>query len=157
MAGAPLIAMLRQAKSLPNIHDVTTDTRDPPAFVTLLPLRRSSPNGADYGGPETAAQQRKGYPSIATPVVALPPPQAFERALAAAREMGWEIAAADPAAGRIEATDTTLWFGFKDDIVIRVRPDSAGSRIDVRSVSRVGTSDVGANARRIQKYLSRLT
>ena len=67
--------------------------------------------------------------------------------------MGWELVASDPAAGRIEATDTTFWFGFKDDIVVRVTPDPAGSRIDVRSVSRVGVGDIGANAARIRKVL----
>jgi uncharacterized protein (DUF1499 family) len=70
--------------------------------------------------------------------------------------MGWEIVAADAAAGRIEATDTTFFFGFKDDVVIRIEPDAVGSRIDVRSVSRVGTSDVGTNAKRIRAYLGRL-
>jgi uncharacterized protein (DUF1499 family) len=64
--------------------------------------------------------------------------------------------AADSSAGRIEATATTPWFGFKDDVVIRVAPDPAGSRVDVRSVSRVGQSDVGTNARRIRAYLARL-
>jgi uncharacterized protein (DUF1499 family) len=70
--------------------------------------------------------------------------------------MGWEIVAADPAAGRIEATATTLWFGFKDDIVVRVSAAEQGSRIDVRSVSRVGRSDVGTNAKRIREYLAKL-
>jgi uncharacterized protein (DUF1499 family) len=68
--------------------------------------------------------------------------------------MGWELVASDSAAGRIEATATTPWFGFKDDVVVRVRPDGSGSRIDVRSVSRVGKSDVGANAKRIRTYLA---
>jgi uncharacterized protein (DUF1499 family) len=70
--------------------------------------------------------------------------------------MGWELVAADSAAGRIEATATTRWFGFKDDVVVRIRPDAAGSRVDVRSVSRVGRSDVGANAERIRAYLRRV-
>jgi uncharacterized protein (DUF1499 family) len=81
---------------------------------------------------------------------------AFRRAADAARAMGWEMVAADSAAGRVEATATTRWFGFKDDVVVRVRPDGAGSRIDVRSVSRVGGSDVGANAARIRAYLARV-
>ena len=157
MAGAPLIGMLMQAKQLPYIHDVTTDTRDPPAFVALAAARRASPNGLAYGGAEVAAAQQSGYPHIRSLVIAAPPAQAFGRALEAARAMGWEIAGSDPGSGRIEATATTLWFGFKDDIVVRVRADGTGSRIDVRSVSRVGESDVGANARRIQDYLSRLT
>src|SRR5258706_9816615 len=157
MAGAPLIALLVQSKQLPYIHDVTTDTRDPPAFVDLAAARRASPNGLAYGGAEVAAAQQSGYPHIRPLVIAAPPAQAFPRALEAARAMGWEIAASDPGSGRIEATASTLWFGFKDDVVVRVRPDGAGSRIDVRSVSRVGKSDVGANARRIEEYLSRLT
>ncbi len=71
--------------------------------------------------------------------------------------MGWEIVAADSTAGRIEATATTAWFGFKDDVVIRVRPANGGSRVDVRSLSRVGVGDVGTNAKRIRAYLGVLT
>jgi uncharacterized protein (DUF1499 family) len=71
--------------------------------------------------------------------------------------MGWEIVDSDPERGRIEATATTFWFGFKDDVVVRVRPASEGSRIDVRSVSRVGRSDVGTNAERIEEYLEKLS
>ena len=156
-AGAPLIALMMQAKQLPYIHDVTTDTGDPPAFVALEAARRASPNGLAYGGAEVAAAQRSGYPHIRPLVIAAPPAQAFTRALEAARAMGWEIAGSDAASGRIDATATTLWFGFRDDVVVRIRPEGAGSRIDVRSVSRVGTSDVGANARRIEEYLSHLT
>ena len=157
MAGAPLVALLMQSKQVPYIHDVTTDTRDPPSFVALEAARRASPNGLAYGGAEVAAAQQSGYPHIRSLVIAAPPAQAFARALETARAMGWEIAGSDASSGRIEATATTLWFGFKDDVVVRIRPEGAGSRIDVRSVSRVGQSDVGANARRIQDYLSRLT
>ena len=155
-AGAPAMGLLARAKSLPFIHDITTDLRDPPAFVALAAARRASPNGLDYGGPEIAAAQQQGYPDIRPLVVAEPAPRVFERALSAARAMGWDVAAADAGSGRIEATATTAWFGFKDDVVVRVRPENAGSRIDVRSVSRVGKSDVGANAARIRDYLARL-
>lgn len=146
----------RIAQRVPRIHDITTDTADPPRFVALLPARRAAPNGADYGGPEVAAKQREAYPEIVPLQLDLPPDQAFERALRVARQSGWNIAAADKAEGRIEATDTTLWFGFRDDIVVRVRPIGKGSRVDVRSMSRVGKSDVGANARRINRYLERV-
>lgn len=155
-AAAPPIYLLHVAKSVPPIHDITTDTADPPVFVSLLPVREKSRNGAMYGGPEVAAAQKRAYPDIATLAVALPPPQAFTKALEAARAEGWEIAAADPAAGRIEATATTAWFGFNDDVIVRVRGADQGSRIDIRSVSRVGRSDVGANARRIREFLARL-
>jgi uncharacterized protein (DUF1499 family) len=87
----------------------------------------------------------------------VPPGAAFHVALATARDMGWAIVAADSSAGRIEATATTTWFGFKDDVVIRIEPDPKGSRVDIRSESRVGGSDVGTNAARIQAYEKRLT
>lgn len=147
---------LRQAQSVPAIHDVTTDLEDPPVFVAVLPLRADAPNPAVHGGPEVAAAQRRGYPDLQALELPVTPAEAFPRALAAAREMGWDIVAADSASGRVEATATTAWFGFKDDVVIRVRPASGGSRIDVRSVSRVGRSDVGTNARRIRAYLVKL-
>ena len=143
-------------QSVPFIHDITTDLENPPVFVAILPLRADAPNTAEYGGPEIAAQQREGYPDLGPLTLATPPQQAFERAVAAAQEMGWEIVATVPAEGRVEATDTTFWFGFKDDVVVRVSPTESGSRIDVRSVSRVGTSDVGANAKRIVAYLERI-
>ena len=143
-------------KRIPMIHDITTDTETPPAFVAILPLRAGAPNSAEYGGPEIAAQQRTGYPDLKPLTLQVPPAQAFPRALTVAQEMGWEIAASEPTEGRIEATDTTFWFGFKDDVVVRITPADSGSRIDVRSVSRVGMSDVGANAKRITEYLSRL-
>lgn len=143
-------------KSVPMIHDITTDTETPPKFVAILPLRAGAPNSAEYEGPELAAQQRTGYPDLKPLTVAIPPAQAFTHALETARSMGWEIAASEPAEGRIEATDTTFWFGFKDDVVVRITPDGTGSRIDVRSVSRVGKSDVGANAKRITAFLTRV-
>lgn len=155
-AAAPPLILLGQAKAVPPIHDITTDTADPPAFVALLEMRNRSPNGAAYGGPAVAAQQRQAYPDVKPLVVAAPPREAMQKALDAARSMGWEVRASDTAAGRIEATATTRWFGFKDDVIVRIRPEGAGSRIDVRSVSRVGASDVGANAKRIREYLSRL-
>jgi uncharacterized protein (DUF1499 family) len=143
-------------KRVPMIHDITTDTETPPVFVAILPLRAGAPNTAEYGGPEIAAQQRTGYPDLKPLTLAIPPAQAFPHALAVAREMGWEIAANEPTEGRIEATDTTFWFGFKDDVVVRITPAGSGSRIDVRSVSRVGKSDVGKNAERITEYLQRI-
>jgi len=147
---------LRQARALPPIHDITTDTQRPPEFVALLPLRAAAPNPAAYGGAEVAQAQARAYPDLRTHRMDVAPADAFKRALQAARDMGWEVVAADAAAGRIEATDTTFWFGFKDDVVIRVEADGTGSRVDVRSVSRVGVGDVGANAKRIRAYLRAL-
>lgn len=147
----------RLASQVPPIHDISTDTADPPAFVAVLPLRAGASNPAEYGGPEIAAQQASAYPDIRPLVLpATAPGVAFTRARDAVRASGWSLVAADSAAGRIEATATTGWFGFKDDVVVRIRPEGEGSRVDVRSVSRVGMSDVGTNARRIRAYLDRL-
>lgn len=147
-------ARFRIGAPAPPIHDITTDTQDPPQYVAVLPVRADAPNTTEYGGERVAAQQREAYPDLQPAILNVPPAQAFERALGAVREMGWEIIATDAAAGRIEATDTTFWFGFKDDVVIRVRPADGGSRVDVRSVSRVGVGDAGTNAKRIRAYLN---
>jgi uncharacterized protein (DUF1499 family) len=86
----------------------------------------------------------------------IPLDQTFDKALAIAQAEGWQIVTADKSTGRIEATDTTRWFGFKDDIVVRLTPWGAGTRVDVRSVSRIGRSDIGTNARRIRSYFEKL-
>jgi len=153
---SPAWNMQRTGARVPHIHDITTDTENPPAFVAIAPLRKDAPNPAAYDGPKVAAEQKAAYPDIAPLTLPMPPAQAFDRALAVARTMGWRIVAAQPAEGRIEATDRTFWFGFQDDIVIRVASTSAGSRIDVRSKSRVGRSDFGTNAKRVRTYLARL-
>jgi uncharacterized protein (DUF1499 family) len=140
---------------LPHIHDISTDTANPPRFVAVLPLRAGAPNTTGYG-PDVAAEQRAGYPDIAPLLLDVPPAQAFERAQHVARTMGWDIVAVAPQDRRIEATATTLLFGFKDDIVIRVAAQGSGSRVDMRSLSRVGGSDFGVNAGRVRDYLQRL-
>ncbi|MGZ5100879.1 MAG: DUF1499 domain-containing protein, partial [Usitatibacter sp.] len=155
-AALPTVVLYKQAEGLPYIHDVTTDTFDPPLFVALLEERKKAPNGAAYGGPKIAAEQQRGYPDIKSLVLKAEPKDVMQRAIDAARKLDWEIVSSDAPAGRIEATDTTTWFGFKDDIVVRVRPEGTGSRIDVRSVSRVGRSDVGANAKRIRGFIAKL-
>ena len=139
------------------IHDVSTDTANPPQFVAVMPLRAAAKaaNSTDYDA-KTAQLQKETYPDIGPLHLDLPPSQALDRTLAAARSMGWEIVASDPAQGRIEATATTFWFGFKDDIVVRLAAEGTGSRVDVRSLSRIGSSDVGANAQRIRAYLEKV-
>jgi uncharacterized protein (DUF1499 family) len=149
-------AMLQSGKRAPAIHDITTDTANPPRFVAIVPLRAGAPNSVDYAGEATASRQRAAYPDIQPVTLGVPPEQAFRHALDVARVMGWQIDATVPAEGRIEATDTTRWFGFKDDIVIRVSAVPAGSRVDVRSESRLGGSDLGKNARRVRAYLRKL-
>ncbi len=149
--------MLQVARGLPLIHDITTDPGDPPRFDgAILRLRAAAPNSTVYGGARLAAQQEKAYPWVKPASLPMPPAAAYARALATARAMGWRVVAAEPARNRIEATATTPWWGFKDDVVVRIRASGEGSRVDVRSESRVGESDLGVNAARIRSYLARL-
>ncbi|MEX2465602.1 MAG: DUF1499 domain-containing protein [Gemmatimonadota bacterium] len=150
------IAWRARAGDVPPIHDITTDTNDPPRFVEIAPLRADAPNPVEYPGLEVAIQQREAYPDIRPVILDEPLPQAFERALEAAQAEGWDIVGSDLEAGRIEATDRTFWFGFRDDVVIRLTPNEGRTIVDVRSKSRVGGSDVGTNAERIRGYLARL-
>jgi uncharacterized protein (DUF1499 family) len=156
MAGPAVF--VQKVLGVPAIHDITTDTDNPPGFVDVVPLRQAAGavNPPEYLGEAVAVQQRKAYPDIAPLDLTGAPAESFMRAAATARAMGWEIVAEKPAEGRIEATAVTPWFGFKDDIVIRVAAIASGSRIDVRSKSRVGRGDVGANAARIRAYLAKL-
>jgi len=147
--------MFYQLQNHPRIHDISTDTGNPPAFEAVLPLRQGAKNPVDYV-PATAAEQRQGYPDIAPLRLPLAPSAAFDIAERAAHAMHWEVVAATPGKLRIEATDTTLLFGFKDDIVVRITPQGDGSVVDVRSLSRVGGSDFGTNAKRVQAYLKRV-
>jgi uncharacterized protein (DUF1499 family) len=140
-------------RSVPMIHDITTAPDDPPQFDAVLKLRKGALNPAAYGGKEVAEQQHKAYPDISPLVLDLPPAQTFERSLIAAKNLGWTIISRNEEKGLIEATDTTFWFGFTDDIVIRISPQDKGSRIDLRSLSRVGKSDVGTNAKRVREFL----
>jgi len=156
VAVAPPLIFRAHAKQVPPIHDVTTDSEDPPQFVALHAEREKSPNGFAYGGARVAAQQHAAYPDIKPLEVSTPPREELQHAIDAARAMGWEVVASDAQSGRIEATARTRWFGFSDDIVVRIRPQGTGSRVDVRSASRVGRSDVGANAARVREYLGRL-
>jgi len=150
------LKMYRTAQSVPPIHDITTDTENPPQFNIILGLRKDAPNTAEYGGPAIGLQQLAAYPDIKPVMLAVTPAKAFELCLATAREMGWDIVNADPDKRIIEGTDTTFWFGFKDDIIVRITPSEKGSRIDLRSVSRVGKSDVGTNAERIRNFINKL-
>jgi uncharacterized protein (DUF1499 family) len=120
------------ARSVPPINDISTDPS------------------------EQSDAQRRAYPDIQPLRLPVAPNIAFERAKGAIEEAGWQIAREDPSAGRIEAVATTFWFGFKDDVVIRIAADGPGSRVDMRSKSRVGKGDLGTNAQRIRAYQRRL-
>ncbi len=147
---------LRQMQVSPPIHDITTDTVNPPAFVDILPLRAGAAHPPEYGGDEVAGQQLSAYPEIQTLELALSQADALVLAAQVAGEMGWEIVAMEPAEGRLEAVATTTWFGYKDDIVVRISQTGEPVLVDVRSKSRLGISDVGTNARRIRLFLARM-
>ena len=137
---------------VPRINDYTTDLQDPPAYVNALQIDAN--RGRDMAYPPAFAELQRECCSDLTPVkLGARPDLAFASAQRTAEKMpGWQIAALDPGAGTIEAIATSKVFGFHDDIVIRVRPDGDGSRIDVRSKSRDGKGDLGANAARIRAY-----
>jgi uncharacterized protein (DUF1499 family) len=148
------IRMKAMADSHPFIHDITTDTANPPVFVALAPVRANVPNGVDYK--TDPALQLKGYPDIKTFTSKKSAAELYEKALAVAKTMKWEIVSSSSDEGRIEATDTTAWWAFKDDVVIRVVAEGDGSKLDIRSMSRVGLSDLGKNAERIRAFLAAL-
>lgn len=149
-------------ETYPPIHDVSTDLQDIPEFVAVLPLRANAPNTVVYGGspnmtPERNAQlQSEAYPDLVPKVYDASAEEIFERALAAVETMGWELVDANPAEGRIEATATTFWLRFKDDVVIRIKPQGNSTVVDARSLSRVGGGDVGTNAKRLRKFFELL-
>jgi uncharacterized protein (DUF1499 family) len=145
------------AASVPPIHDITTNISNPPQFVAVVPLRASAPNPAEYLGGETSVLQREFYPDIMSRVYVQSPSDVFAAVTEVVSELGWDLVDAAEAEGRIEATGTTPWFGFKDDVVIRLQAGSANSTIlDIRSKSRVGRSDIGVNANRIRTFTTTL-
>ena len=146
----------QKGTSVPPIHNISTDLSDPPQFNAIVPLRGEGTNPLAYDAEKIGPQQQAAYPEVETLKVATPPAETVGRVVIALQEMGLEIVASDAQAGIVEATATTFWFGFKDDVVVRVRPANGGSIVDARSVSRVGLSDLGANAARIMELLGKL-
>ena len=135
------------------LHDITTDVADPPEFTSGLKNRSRSINSLQYGGESVAKMQRLAYPDIKTITVNKTPEQAYQIANKVVIKLGWEISETNKSLFTIEAVDTTRIFGFKDDIIIRIRANENGSQIDIRSLSRIGTSDFGANAKRIRHFI----
>lgn len=136
---------------VPPIHDITTDPDDAPALIEAA--RAPDNAGQDFAYPrDTTALQRDAYPDISPILVSAAPADAYAAAQRAATALGWEVLRSDPATGTLEAKATSRTFLFVDDVSVRVRPQDAGSRIDVRSRSRVGKSDLGANAARIRAF-----
>ncbi|OEY65918.1 DUF1499 domain-containing protein [Marinobacter sp. X15-166B] len=146
--------MSQRAQSVPPIHDISTDLTSPPVFRALAAVREAAPNEVDHPGAATARQQQMAYPLIGPLVIDQAMGQVLSVAEALVRERGWAVAAVT--ADTIEATATTPWFGFKDDVVIRLTPTTEGVRVDMRSASRLGKSDLGTNAARIHAFLTEL-
>lgn len=154
-----IMPQMMKADSLPQIHDITTDTENPPAFVALKDARDAAPNGADYGAAfedwpaeKIASATIESYPAVQPIYTNLSVGEAVARANEVMLAMGMEVVAVDEESGSVEGTATTFWFGFKDDFVVRVVAEEEGSRVDVRSMSRVGKSDIGKNADRILMF-----
>mgnify|MGYP001819459902 CR=1 FL=1 len=147
----------QKGTSVPAIHNISTDVVDPPQFTdAIVELRGEGSNPLDYNAEELAVTQQGAYPEVKTLQVATGVADTVRNAVSALESMGLEIVSVDEGMGIVEATDTTFWFGFKDDVVVRVRDAGEGSLVDVRSVSRVGLSDLGKNADRIMDLLGRL-
>jgi len=142
--------------SVPPIHNISTDIEDPPQFEAVAALRGEGTNPLEYDSAKIGPQQQNAYPDVSTLTLSSSKSDTVGRVVQALEDMGLEIVAVDEASGIVEATATTFWFGFKDDLVVRVRESGPGSEVDVRSVSRVGLSDLGANAARILDLLNRL-
>lgn len=153
--GMPL-SMMNKVKSVPPIHDITTDVNNPPMFDAIIELRKDAPNPVAYEGGEITKQQLDAYPDLKTQVFAASISELYPHALSTVKDLGWEIAASNTENHTIEATDTTLWFGFKDDVVIRLTTQGEKTLVDVRSKSRVGGSDLGKNAERINTFFETL-
>ena len=151
------------AGEVPPIHDISTDTQNPPQFSASLVDRRErdgASNSVDYASKVDPRSERplpevqaEAYPDIQPIITGAEPVLAYNAALGAARSMGWRIATESEDSLMFEGTAETFWFGFKDDVVVRVsETGDGGSRIDARSVSRVGMSDLGANAARLEAF-----
>ncbi len=150
------LTMMNRGSSVPPIHDISTDMVNPPEFVAIVPLRADAPNPVEYEGELSAAQQRQAYPDLKTLSYVQPKAELIKAAAQAANNLGWEMVNTDANQGLVEATDTTTWFGFKDDVVIRVQDKGDKRVVDIRSKSRMGASDLGKNAERIRAFIKEL-
>lgn len=151
---ALVLAMIGPGLKVPGIHDISTDLEAPPEFTAAQALRQQGENSLSVASKDVKALQASFYTDLAPLSVGQTPDKAYKTALATAEQLGWHVHFTDSAKLRFEAVDETALFGFKDDIAVRVRATATGSVIDLRSVSRVGESDLGANANRIRRFIS---
>ena len=161
IGGAVSVIFLATAlpgRKFPPINDITTDTVNPPPFVSAAASPANQGRDMAYPGGTFAEQQHAGYPDLAPLKLAVPVDEAFKRVETAAQGLpGTEITRVDLAAHTLEGTSTTYLFRFHDDFVVEVRPDGPGSVVQMRSKSRDGKGDVGANAARIRAVFAKLS
>jgi uncharacterized protein (DUF1499 family) len=162
LLGALILAVIlvgaRGGRGVPAINDITTNPDDPPVFTNAGTLPGNEGRDLGYPGADFATAQRGAYPDLAPIRLELSLRDAFERAVRAAEALGWEVTYTNPPAGTLEATQTSRIFRFVDDIAVRMRVEGEGvTLVDVRSKSRVGRGDMGANAARIRAFRERLT
>ena len=150
------LSMLNKGKSVPPIHDISTDLVNPPEFVAIAPLRADAPNPVEYAGVEAATQQRAAYPELQTLNYPQSKSELVEATKQAIDHLGWQLVNIDADQGIVEATDRTMWFGFKDDVIVRITDNGSKRLVDIRSKSRVGGSDLGKNAERIHGFIEEL-
>jgi hypothetical protein len=150
-----------KAYKLPRIYDITTDPIDPPRYEALARLRPRDANPVIYAGLYAAEQQRIAYPDVGPLGTNATPEAAYSASLAAVNRRKWRVVdARPPQAGRreghIEAVARTPIMGFRDDVVVRVRAEPDGARIDARSSSRYGEFDFGTNAKRVRDLINEI-
>ena len=150
------LRMLNKGKSVPPIHDISTDLVNPPEFVAIAPLRADAPNPVGYAGVEVATQQRAAYPELQTLNYTQSKSELVEATKQVIDHLGWQLVNIDADQGIVEATDRTMWFGFKDDVIVRITDKGSERLVDIRSKSRVGGSDLGKNAERIHDFTEEL-
>ena len=150
------LSMLNKGKSVPPIHDISTDLVNPPEFVAIAPLRADAPNPVEYAGVEVATQQRAAYPELQTLNYTQSKSELVEATKQVIDHLGWQLVNIDADQGIVEATDRTMWFGFKDDVIVRITDNGSKRLVDIRSKSRVGGSDLGKNAERIHDFIEEL-
>lgn len=150
------LSMLNKGKSVPPIHDISTDLVNPPEFVAIAPLRADAPNPVEYAGVEVATQQRAAYPELQTLNYTQSKSELVEATKQVIDHLGWQLVNIDADQGIVEATDRTMWFGFKDDVIVRITDKGSERLVDIRSKSRVGGSDLGKNAERIHDFTEEL-
>ena len=150
------LSMLNKGKSVPPIHDISTDLVNPPEFVAIAPLRADAPNPVEYAGVEVATQQRAAYPELQTLNYTQSKSELVEATKQVIDHLGWQLVNIDADQGIVEATDRTMWFGFKDDVIVRITDNGSERLVDIRSKSRVGGSDLGKNAERIHGFIEEL-